>query len=100
MLMVDNKIGGIGIVPNARGHVVGVQRTVNDGPVENPPDAILDAASYLKLGDVMLLEMQTADNDSALWPIEVEDAEFDAIRLATAMGITVVEPAGNGDANG
>ncbi|RYO77683.1 hypothetical protein DL764_010192 [Monosporascus ibericus] len=100
MLMVDNTIGGVGVIPAAQGHVVGIQRTVNGGPVENQPEAILDAASFLNFGDAMLLEMQTADVNSDLWPVEIEDAEYDAIRLATAMGITVIEPAANGGQNG
>lgn len=94
--MADNSIGGVGIVPSARGHVVGITRTVNGGPVENPPEAILDAASFLSAGDVILLEMQTGDVDYNLWPIEILDAVYDAIKLVTAMGITVVEPAANG----
>jgi subtilisin family serine protease len=96
ILMTDNTIGGVGVAPAAQGHVVGIQRTVNGGPVENQPEAIMDAASFLSPGDVMLLEMQTGDASFNLWPVEILDAEFEAIRLAVAMGITVVEPAGNG----
>lgn len=96
MLMVDNTIGGVGIVPSAQGHVVGIQRTVGGGPVENQPEAIMDAASFLDFGDAILLEMQTGDADRNLWPVEILDAEYDAIRLAVALGITVIEPAGNG----
>ena len=99
MLMVDNTIGGVGIAPSAQGHVVGIQRTVGGGPVENQPEAILDAAFFLSFGDVMLLEMQVSDVNYDLWPVEIFDAEFDAIRLAVALGITVIEPAGNGGMN-
>ncbi|KAI9149023.1 Intracellular serine protease [Paramyrothecium foliicola] len=99
MLMVDNTIGGVGIIPKAKGHVVGIQRTVGGGPVENQPEAILDAASFLKFGDAMLLELQVTDINFDLWPVEIYDAEYDAIRLATALGITVIEPAGNGGMN-
>jgi hypothetical protein len=99
MLMVDNAIGGVGIIPSAQGHVVGIQRTVGGGPVENQPEAILDAASFLDFGDAMLLEMQVGDANFDLWPVEILDAEYDAIRLATALGITVIEPAANGGMN-
>jgi subtilisin family serine protease len=99
MLMVDNTIGGVGLIPSAQGHVVGIQRTVNGGPVENQPEAILDAASFLGFGDAMLLEMQVGDNNGDLWPVEILDAEYEAIRMATALGITVIEPAGNGGMN-
>jgi serine protease len=50
MLMADNNKGGVGIAPAAKGDVVGIQRTVGGGPVENPPEAILDAASFLGYG--------------------------------------------------
>lgn len=50
MLMADNNKGGVGIAPKAKGHVVGIQRTVGGGPVENQPEAILDAASFLAYG--------------------------------------------------
>jgi subtilisin family serine protease len=96
IFMSDNTIGGVGIAHGAQGHVVGIQRTVGGGPVENEPEAIMDAAAYLSPGDVMLLEMQTGDANGDLWPIEILDAQFDAISLATALGIVVIEPAGNG----
>lgn len=96
MLMVDNSIGGVGIIPAAQGHVVGITRNVDGAPFENPPEAIMDAASFLSFGDAMLLEMQVGDANLDLWPVEILDAVFDAIRLATAMGITVIEPAANG----
>lgn len=93
--MVDNTIGGVGIVPAADAHVVG---TYQDPSImeENEPQAIMSATTFLKFGDVMLLEMQTVDNFSNLYPVEILDAQYDAIRLATAMGITVIEPAANG----
>lgn len=96
MFMVDNGIGGVGIVPGAQGHVVGIQRDVGGGPQENQAEAIMDATANLKFGDAMLLEMQVGDDAGELWPVEILDAEFDAIRLAVAKGITVIEPASNG----
>ncbi|KAK0639082.1 peptidase S8/S53 domain-containing protein [Cercophora newfieldiana] len=102
MLMVDNKIGGVGIIPNAKGNVVGTHRDVDGGLSENQPEAIVDAARFLKPGDAMVLEMQTGDAvepNPNLWPIEILDAEFEAIRLAVALGIIVIEPASNGGVN-
>ncbi len=55
----------------------------------------------MEYGDILLLEAQEynpADN-SGLWPVEIADATFDAIRLATALGIVVVEAAANGGNN-
>ncbi|KAK4455222.1 major intracellular serine protease [Podospora aff. communis PSN243] len=102
MLMVDNKIGGVGIIPGAKGSVVGTHRDRNGGRIENQPEAIVDAARLLKPGDAMVLEMQTGDGVEPtpnLWPVEILDAEFEAIRLAVALGIVVIEPAANGGMN-
>ncbi len=40
--------------------------------------------------------MQAADEQGNLYPIEIQDAVYDAIRLATALGVVVIQPAGNG----
>jgi tetratricopeptide (TPR) repeat protein len=48
----------------------------------------------LKKGDVLLLEVQRG-----LLPAEVDAADFDAIRLASGLGVLVVEAAGNGGFN-
>jgi hypothetical protein len=45
----------------------------------------------VQAGDILLLEVQRD-----LLPTEVDEADFDAIRLATGLGVTVVEAAGNG----
>ncbi|VBB74944.1 Putative protein of unknown function [Podospora comata] len=96
MLMVDNNIGGVGIIPGAQGHVVGVTRVVGGGPFENYPEAILDAVDALGFGDAILLEIQVPDANGNMFPVEIIDAVYDAISLATSLGITVIEPAGNG----
>jgi serine protease len=97
--MQDNKIGGVGIAPYARGDVIGIARDVNGAYNENPPQAIMDGVSRLSKGDVMILEMQVSNETGFYYPQEVNDAEFEAIKLATAKGIIVVEPAGNGNEN-
>ena len=95
MLMTDNSIGGVGAAPAAKGDVVSVRR--GDIPTDNNPEGILDATSRLSAGDVLLLEMQVSnDAGDQYWPVELYDAEFEAIRAATAKGIIVIEPAGNG----
>ncbi|MDP9121711.1 MAG: S8 family serine peptidase, partial [Acidobacteriota bacterium] len=67
--------------PGTNGHVAAaiVQTLV-------PP-----AQPALKGGDVLLLEVQRG-----LLPTEVDEADFDAIRLASALHVSVVEAAGNG----
>jgi hypothetical protein len=64
-------------------------------------DAILAALGSMTFGEVLLLEAQVVvDGGVLLGPIEAYDAEFDAIRLATALGVVVVEAGGNGTNNG
>jgi len=95
VLMVDNTLGGIGIAPSSSGRVVSQQRTAAS---YNTPDAILDAVAHMAFGDVLLLEAQEYDPVRGLyyWPVEIVDATYDAIRLATALGIVVVEAGCNG----
>ncbi len=68
--------------------------------------AIDCATDFMAAGDVMLVEAQTygprdhdGDGTNDFVPVEWDQAEFDAIKIATAAGIVVVEPAGNGGEN-
>lgn len=92
--MVDNFVGGVGHVPRARGRVVSHHQL--KGP--NTAAAILSAAAVMFAGNVLLLEAQEYDPVSGkyYWPISVADANYDAIHLTTALGITVVEAPCNG----
>lgn len=91
---VDNTIGCVGIVPSVDVDVVSYWGSTR-------VDAITTAIANLAFGDVLLIEAQVgADATGLLGPIEVYDAEFDALRLATALGIVVVEAGGNGTNNG
>jgi serine protease len=92
---VDNAVGCVGIVPN----IASVDVVSFNGSTR--PDAILAAIANLNFGDVLLLEAQVWLNGTTLLgPIEAYDAEYEAIRLATALGIIVVEAGGNGTNNG
>jgi serine protease len=83
---VNNKyIGVVGIAPNANVKVVS-----NSTGVLN---AIWTAMNNLNFGDVMLLELQTG---GSYLPVEIDYSESLAIGLATALGIVVIEAAGNG----
>ena len=63
--------------------------------------AILAAITTLHFGDTLLLEAQVYVNAANLMgPIEVNDADYEVIRLATALGIIVVEAGGNGTDGG
>jgi serine protease len=87
---VDNAIGNVGIASA----LASVDATSYWG--SNRPDALLAAIAAMEFGDVLLLEAQLSIAGWSMMPIEVLDAEFDTIRLATALGIVVVEAAGNG----
>ncbi len=92
---VDNTLGCVGIVPN-----VASVRAVSYH-MSTRPDAVFAALDNLVFGDVLLLEAQvTVDGASLLGPIEGFDLEYDAIRLATALGVIVIEAGGNGTNNG
>ena len=51
-------------------------------------------AGPLTKGDILLLEVQRGR-----LPAEIDEADFDAIRLASGLGVIVVEAAGNGGFN-
>lgn len=92
---VDNAVGCVGIVPQ----IASVDVVSFHGSTR--PDAIIAAIANLNFGDVLLLEAQVwLNGTNLLGPIEAYDAEYEAIRLATALGITVVEAGGNGTDNG
>lgn len=87
---VDNALGCVGICPN----ISSVNVVSYNGSTR--PDAMMAAIDALSFGDVLLLEAQLSITGWSNMPIEVLDAEFDTIRLASALGIVVVEAAGNG----
>lgn len=58
-------------------------------------EAIAAARARLGPGDVLVLEVHLPK--SGYLCVETDDAVFDAIRLASAEGVVVVEAAGNGD---
>lgn len=95
IMMQPNAKRGRGITPKANGYVISQWRP--DGSLNNA-DAIMAATSHLGFGDIILLEAQVSDSAKSdkLWPVEIQDATFQAIRLAAALGIIVIEAAGNG----
>jgi microbial collagenase len=96
IMMNDKEKGGIGITPKVKGHVISTWRP--NGKM-NIPDAIFTSIGHLVFGDILLLAIQRYQSleDRKALPIEIHDGVFEAISLATTSGITVIEPAGNGD---
>jgi hypothetical protein len=92
-----NGIGVTGIAPAARLLVAPVS-TEEFG--YNLPRAIGLATGRLGPGDVLLLEQQMPVCETDYFgPVEWAQPVWDAIATATALGIIVIEPAGNGPIN-
>ncbi|MFT4975874.1 MAG: serine protease [Myxococcota bacterium] len=86
---------GYGVTGMATGADVFVVSPFSEPDVYSVAAAIDGAASLLDAGDVLLIEQQ-AYVYGVFAPVSVEPAVFDAIAAATAKGIVVVEPGGNG----
>ncbi|HSF38886.1 MAG TPA: S8 family serine peptidase [Thermoanaerobaculia bacterium] len=71
-------------LPGTNGHVAeAIAQALKPDPGTQLP--------LLREGSILLLEVQRG-----LLPTEIDEADFDAIRLASAHGVIVVEAAGNG----
>jgi hypothetical protein len=95
---LNNGVGVTGIAYNATLFVAARQTAAGF----NPAGAITTATAALREGDIIVLEMQTdgpAAGSDDLVPIEWNSASYDAILVAVASGIIVVEAAGNGSQN-
>ncbi len=94
---VDNDLGVVGIAPRT---TASVSCEWDTGGALDTHGAIIKAIDSMGFGDVLLLESQVykpfPGAGSAYVPVECELALFDAVRLATALGIVVVEAAADG----
>jgi hypothetical protein len=90
----DNTVGCVGIAPNLAS--VRCVSQWRDNGAYSTAEPIIDAIAVMQFGDVLLLETQTTFEGHQNVPAEIEPAVFFLIRLATALGIVVVEAAGNG----
>jgi Subtilase family len=96
IMMREKEKRPTGITPCANGYIISQWRP---GGLFNNADAIMAAVSQLEFGDILLLESQVYDSPASnnAWPVEIHEATFQAIRLATACGITVIEAGANGN---
>jgi len=90
----DNTVGVVGIAPTLSSVRMASHYDAGLGTNGHVADAILAVIPSMAVGDVLLLEIQRSFK-----PTEIDDGDFDAIRLAVAHGIVVVEAAGNGNYN-
>lgn len=86
----DNTVGVVGSAPAITS--VRMSSIYDAFGVQHTLDALVAAVAAMSVGEILLIELQ-----SSYLPVETLDDRLDVIRLATALGITVVEPAGNGN---
>jgi hypothetical protein len=91
MIANDNTVGVVGIAPAVTSVRMVSHYDATTDTALHVADAIVAAIPVMNPGDILLLEVQRN-----FLPTETDDADFDAIRLAVASGIVVVEAAGNG----
>lgn len=99
MIADDNDRGVVGIAPTAGPVSVTSHYDLTTNTTGHVADAIAGALPSMNPGDILVLEIQTVAPDPFGAPCEYVDDSFDAVRLASALGIVVVEAAGNGSQN-
>jgi hypothetical protein len=90
----DNTRGVVGVAPSIASLRVTSHYDAATNTNLHVADAIVAAIPAMNPGDLLLLEVQRGADPL---PTETDDADFDAIRLAVALGVIVVEAAGNGN---
>jgi hypothetical protein len=99
LVAADNGVGMVGLLPDASLSLVTDER--RDG-WDNTADAINAAAFTVGVGGVVLVELCTMyrnypeGKEQADLPVETDVAARAAMRFVTLMGVTVIEPGGNG----
>jgi hypothetical protein len=94
---IDDVRGVAGICPAATLDVVSYIERQGGRTTERIADRIATTARNMPFGGVLLLEVQEPDRRfNTKLPVESVRLQFEAIHLATSLGIVVVEAAGNG----
>ena len=91
-----NSFGVTGLAYGSSIHTINVDNVERGYDLGN---AITQATSLGHAGDVILVEQQQVDANSNFVPVEYYGEYYDAIKAATAKGLIVIEPAGNGGRN-
>ena len=94
VLAEENQFGVRGVSPGAEMVVLTSHWSNAEQASGNVANAIRQVIPHLQPGDILLLEVQRN-----YLPTEIDPADRDAIRLAVAHGIVVIEAAGNGNAD-
>ncbi|MEO1087684.1 MAG: S8 family serine peptidase, partial [Acidobacteriota bacterium] len=94
----DNGYGTTGLVPDATIRVLPVSDVTD--PTWNGAYSVVLATLHMDAGDVLLIEAQTEirPGTNLHLPFEVGPAEYAAVAQAHALGIHVIQPAGNSTA--
>jgi serine protease len=90
ILATDNTVGVVGTAPAINN--IRMCSIFDASGVSHVTDAFAAAVAAASVGQIILIELQIS-----FLPMETLDDILDIIRLATALGITVVEAAGNGN---
>jgi hypothetical protein len=105
MVGTSNGFGVTGMVPGASARASSACRVLSAGECStySLAQAVVDAVAHL-VGDgipagIILIEQHFSVGGWGYLPVEVYQAEYDALAAATGAGITVVEAAGNGGNN-
>lgn len=95
----DNTVGVVGIAPSAAPVNCSSYWDEVTGTSADIANAVVAAIDALSAGDVIIIEVQTVNPNPSGAPAEYVDDSFDALRLASALGLIVFEAAGNGSQN-
>lgn len=100
VLVADHNGSGVdGIAPKADLKLVNTYSSNYGWDIAN---SIYSSLTFLQPGDIILIEQQSFGRSDDIYgyvPVEIMPSVYDAIVTATSMGITVIEPAGNGNQN-
>ena len=91
ILATDNTVGVVGSAPAITS--IRMSSIYDASGVQHVTDALAAAVAAMSTGEILLIELQTG----SYLPVETLDDRLDVIRLATALGMIVVEAGANGN---